>query len=183
MVGSSGSQGTRGHERVIVIDDSYAPRMRRALRAHALRSRELRRFGVGHFVVVLVLIAVWTRESGPLVAAWTSLVVGLPYGLLVWAAAVVYTVHRWTGHFARELAPGRMLGLTVGPHSIRVRDHDSASEYAYATIKSVEVRDGVALIRPGSALWVVPLELFDPVDLGVLQARAGRPGVEQVLLD
>jgi hypothetical protein len=157
--------------------------MRRALRAHALRSRELRRFGVGHFVVVLVLIAVWTREGGPLVAAWTSLVVGLPYGLLVWAAAVAYTVHRWTDHFARELAPGRMLGLTVGPHSIRVRDHDSAAEYAYATIKSVEVRDGVALIRPGSALWVVPLELFDPVDLGVLQARAGRPGVEQVLLD
>jgi hypothetical protein len=183
VVGSSGSQGTYGHERVIAIDDSYAPRMRRALRAHGLRSGELRRLGVGHFVLVVALIAVWTRESGPLVTAWTALVVGLPYGLLVWAAVVLYAVHRWTRHFARELAPGRMLGLTVGPHSVRVRDHDSASEYAYATIRSVEVRDGVALIRPGSGLWVVPLELFEPVDLGVLQARAGRPGVEQVLLD
>jgi hypothetical protein len=86
VVGSSGSQGTYGHERVIVIDDSYAPRMRRALRAHGLRSGELRRLGVGHFVLVVALIAVWTRESGPLVTAWTALVVGLPYGLLVWAA-------------------------------------------------------------------------------------------------
>lgn len=183
MVGSPWSQGTRGRERVVVIDDTLAPRVRRALRAHGLRSPELRRFGLGALVVLLVLLAVGTRQHGLAVAAWTALVLGVPYALLTWAVAVWFTVRRWTRHFARELAPGRMLGLTVGPHTIRIRDHDSANEYAYSAIKAVEVREGVVLVRPGSALWVVPVELFDPVDLGVLKARAGKAGVEQVLLE
>lgn len=168
---------------MVVIDASYAPRVRRALRAHGLRSRELLRFGAGNFVVVFALLIVSSRAHGPLVAVWTALVIGVPYALVVWTLVVLTTVHRWGRHFTRELAPGRMLGLTVGAHSIRVRDHDSSSEYGYATIKSVEVRDGVVLVRPGGALWALPIELFEPVDLGVLQARAGRPGVEQVLLD
>jgi hypothetical protein len=182
VVGSSGSQGTRGRERVIVVDESLAPRMRRALRAHALRSPELRRFGLVLFALGFGVIAVTTRSHGLAVAFWSALVGSLPYALVMWAGTIWFTVRRWTRHFARELAPGRMLGLTVGPYSIRIRDHDSANEYAYSAINAVEVRDGVALIRPGSALWVVPIELFDPVDLGVLQTRAGKVGAAEPLL-
>jgi hypothetical protein len=183
VIGSSGLQGTHGRERVVVIDASFAPRLKWALRAHALHSAELRRFGLGMLAIAVVGIAVGTRDAGPAAMAWSSVVLGVPYALVVWAAAVWLTVRRWVRHFSRELAPGRMLGLTVGPHTIRIRDHDSANEYAYSAIKAVEVRDGVVLVRPGSALWAVPVELFDPVDLGVLKARAGKAGAEQVLLD
>ena len=182
MVGSSHAGSTGAREHVLVIDGSFAPRLRRALRAHALRSPSLARFGLTTLACVVVVVALSTRKAGPLGMAWYALVIGAPYALLAWGAAVLLTLRRWHRHFAREMAPGRMLGLTVGAHSIRIRDHDSANEYAYAAIKAVEVRHGVVLVRPGSALWALPVELFAPVDLGVLQARAGRPSAEQLLL-
>ena len=183
MLGTPGPHGTWARERVVVIDDSFAPRVRRALRAHGQHSHELQRYGLGVLLVAMAVVALATRRAGPAVMAWSALVIGVPFAFVSWVGAVWLTVRRWTRHFARELAPGRMLGLTVGAHSIRLRDHDSANEYAYSTIKAVEVRHGVVLVRPGSALWVVPVELFAAVDLGLLQARAGRPGMAQVLLE
>lgn len=80
-------------------------------------------------------------------------------------------------HYDRELVPGRLIGLTVGTQTIRYRDHDSCTEYAYSCISGVAVLGDVVVVDLGSGFWSLPMELFDGLGLEVLRARAGRPAL------
>ena len=74
----------------------------------------------------------------------------------------------------KEYRPGRMLGLTVGSHSVRVRDHNSSHEVTYAAVEAVEQHGDVVVLALGERFWLLPIELFDPVTLAALRARVER---------
>jgi hypothetical protein len=173
-------------ERIHVIDAHLAARQKRALQRFVLRDvRAWRRFGIVGALMFAPLTTLSVLVKGPSTASVVATAVALfP---VTFAAVVVLTLaaklgrlNRWVD---REFVAGSMLALTLGQHSIRVRDHDSAQEYAYSAIKRVELYRDIVVISFEATLWVLPIELFEPVDLGVLRARAGRTGVPQLLLD
>jgi hypothetical protein len=75
----------------------------------------------------------------------------------------------------REFVAGRLIGLTIGSHTIRYRDHDSCVEYAYSCVKGIQKFGDVVVIGLGHGFWAVPIEMLDAVSLEVLRTRAGRP--------
>lgn len=183
MLDSAGQRAS-ARERIHVIDAHLAARQKRAIRRFVIRDpRNWRTLGfMGVLMAAITAFTVITKgaTAASVGGGVASLVVAF---MLMCAFAFAVTLHRMSRWVDREFVAGRMLALTLGQHSLRVRDHDSAQEFAYSAIKRVEQYRDIVLISFGQTLWVLPIELFEPVDLGVLRARAGRTGVPQALLD
>jgi hypothetical protein len=181
MLDSTPSRAAR--ERIHVIDAQLAYRQKRAVRQFVLRDpatwRSLAGFAAAFAFIEVLLVITQGATPASITAAVLAYPVIVVSTCLIAFAATLSRMNRWVD---REFVPGRMLALTLGPSSIRVRDHDSAQEFAYSAMKRVEQYRDIVVIRFGHSLWVLPIELFEPVDLGVLRARAGRTGVPQSLL-
>ena len=176
MVGRSG--GTLGvDERIVIVDELLAGRLKRAARRHVLRRR---RSGARRWRPA----SCWCSASAPgparrrarsgcrrspLAARWPS-----------WSATAAmlgYQRGRVGRHYDREFVPGRLIGLTIGSQTIRFRDHDSCTEYAYSCVAGVVTLRDVVVVDLGETFWSLPIELFDGVGLEVLRTRAGRPAL------
>lgn len=175
MVGRSG--GTLGgRERIVIVDELLAGRIKRAARRYVLRRPQTWRTSVLACALVafaMVLPALFPPERLP-----TDAIVVLPLIVLAGSSVMVLlTMLHVRRHYDRELVPGRLIGLTVGTQTIRYRDHDSCTEYAYSCISGVAVMGDVVVVDLGSGFWTLPVELFDGLGLEVLRARAGRPAL------
>lgn len=180
MVGRSG--GTLGgRERILIVDQLLAGRLKRASRRHVLRRPQT--WGAPLVTSAVLLLAVTApnllgARSGEVSAA----VLAAPLVFLAaTAASVVHTVLAIGRHCDREFVPGRIIGLTVGSQTIRFRDHDSCTELAYSCVVAVVTLRDVVVVDLGQRFWCLPMELFDGVGLEVLRTRAGRPVVGMAL--
>ena len=182
MLDSTG-QRAAARERIHVIDSHLAARQKRAIRWFVLRDpRNWRTFGVmGALLAGFTTITVLSKgvSAASISGGLISWFVAFPAMCAFACGTMIYRMNRWVD---REFVAGGLLALTLGPHSLRVRDHDSAQEFAYSAIKRVAQYRDIVLITFGDTMWVLPIELFEPMDLGVLRARAGRTGVPQALL-
>ena len=176
MVGRSG--GTLGgRERIVIVDGLLAGRLKRAARRHVLGRPQVWRTALAtSIVLVLCIIAPDLAAAEP--GAVLALALAAP-GAIVLGTAVMLGYQAWHigRHYDREFVPGRLVGLTVGSQTIRFRDHDSCTEYAYSCVTGVVARGDVVVIDLGKQFWALPMELFDGVALEVLRARAGRPAL------
>ena len=173
MVGKSG--GTLGgRERIVIVDEHLAGRLKRAGRRHVLRRPQTWTSALVTSGVLLLAVTapdlLGARPGGVSTAALAA-----PGIFLVATAATLgYTAFSIGKVFDREFVPGRILGLTVGSHTIRFRDHDSCTELAYSCVTGVIPLRDVVVVDLGQRFWALPIELFDGVSLEVLRARAGR---------
>jgi hypothetical protein len=178
-----GGYGTgQARERVLVVDASHAPRMRRAVWRYAVRNPALAGtaalLGLGSTAYVLALL----RDTAGTVlwrgtVLWHLVLAGLlvaPTTVLAWGVLLAFTGSRLGRWVDREAVPGRMVAVTVGPDSVRVRDHDMSVELSYVAVEDVDQVGDVVVVQHPGALWALPVEIFDPVDLGVLRARTRR---------
>jgi hypothetical protein len=176
MVGRSG--GTLGgRERIVIVDEHLAGRLKRAGRRHVVRRPQTWTSALVASLVVLLAVASPDLLSGRPEALSTTLLAA-PGGVLVGTVVMLgYTLLTIGRHFDRESVPGRILGLTVGSQTIRFRDHDSCTELAYSCVRGVALFRDVVVVDLGQRFWALPIELFDGVALEVLRARAGRPAL------
>lgn len=181
MMGSTESSW-HAQERIHIVDSLLAGRVKRAMWKHTWGSPVTRRNGLALLVWVLLagLALVVHDRLDPVHAAWFLLVSVPAVAGLSYMALVALTMRQVGGFFERQLVPGRMIGVTVGPGSLRVRDHDCAVEYAYPVITGVhQYRDAcgdIVVISRGTAVWALPAEMFDVHELHILQTRVGRTG-------
>lgn len=180
MVGRSG--GTLGgRERIVIVDELLATRLKRAARRHVLRRRQAWRTALPTSALLMLavalpgLVAPERRLPSLALLGLPAVVLGVT-ALMLWLT--VLGVHR---HYDRELVPGRLVGLTVGTETLRYRDHDSSTEYAYSCIEEVVVLGDVIVVDFGRDFWSLPVELFDGMSLEVLRARAGRAALGTAL--
>lgn len=165
-----------------MVDNLLAGRVKRAMWKHTWASPATRRNGLALLAWVLVagLTLVLHDRLDPLHAAWFLLVTVPAVAGLAYVALVALTMRQVGAFFDRQLVPGRMIGVTVGPSSLRVRDHDCAVEYAYPVITGVhqypDACGDIVVISRGTAVWALPIEMFDVHELHVLQTRVGRTG-------
>ena len=173
MVGRSGG-ALGGRERIVIVNELLPNRLKRAARRHLLRAPQRWRPLVviaGSLATVGILKAVTAGDPQLLLVAALSLPVLLAYGFVggtVSASALGRDIDR-------EFVPGRLIGFSVGSHTIRYRDHDSCVEYAYSCVRGVRTVRDVVVVDLGFTFWALPIELFDGVSLEVLRTRAGRP--------
>jgi hypothetical protein len=174
MVGTSG--GTLGgRERIIIVDELLPGRLKRAARRHILRRPQLWRSILVICLSVCTVLVVSALTAGD-ARALTAAMLGLPaFVILIIAAVLGPTMVTVGRHIDREFVAGRLIGLTIGSHTIRYRDHDSCVEYAYSCVRGIERLGDVVVIAVSSSFWVVPMEMLDGVSLEVLRTRAGRP--------
>jgi hypothetical protein len=174
MVGASG--GTLGgRERIVIVDELLPGRLKRAARRHALRRRQHWRSATVVAACLLALTAAAAyvyRDSHAVSAAVLSATV---YLFLAGAAVMATTAVSVSRQIDSQIVPGRLIGLAVGSHTIRYRDRDSCTEYAYSCVRAVQKLGDVVVVDLGARFWAVPAELFDDVSLEVLRTRAGRP--------
>jgi hypothetical protein len=175
MVGSTAARGW-GRERVHIVDDHLAERLRRGLWRYTLRCpmvfRQVVPVLLAAAVASLVCAGRYAGGSGPLV--WW-LMGGMPVAAgLSYVAIVLLMMRRHEEWLAREVVPGRFIAVTVGQESMRVRDLDSAVEYGYSLITGVHQYDDVVVIEHRPTYWALPVELFRPHELSVIRERAGR---------
>lgn len=176
MVGRLG--GTLGgRERIVIVDELLRGRLMRAARRHVLRRPETWRTALATSIVVVLCISapdLLGADSRGLSAA----ALAAPAAILLGTAALL-GYHAWAvgRHYHREFVPGRLIGLTIGSQTIRFRDHDSCTEYAYSCVAGVVSLGDVVVVDLGKSFWSLPTELFDGVGLEVLRTRAGRPGL------
>jgi hypothetical protein len=176
MVGRSG--GTPGaRERIAIVDALLAGRLKRAARRYVLGRPQVWRAALATSIAV-VLCIIAPNLTAPQPRALLALALAAP-GAIVVGTAVMLGYQAWHvgRHYDREFVPGRLVGLTIGSQTIRFRDHDSCTEYAYSCVTGVEARGDVVVIELGKQFWALPMELFDGVALEVLRARAGRPAL------
>ena len=175
MLGVPGASES-ARESICVIDARTGGRLRAAGRHH-LRATGQTRSVVATWALVLGGAPVLWRVLQEGVTA-NALLLGLfmlPVGVVLAMALVAFSVDRNLRAFVRrEFQPGRMIGLTVGSHSLRIRDHNSSYEFTYDVIRRVEEHRDVVVVSCGDRFFLLPLELFDPVTLSVLRERAGR---------
>jgi hypothetical protein len=175
VVGSTAARGW-GRERVHIIDDHLAERLRRALWRYTLRCpmvlRQVVPVLLAAAVASLVCAGRYAGSSDTLV--WW-LMGGLPAaGVLAYVVIVLLMMRRHEEWLAREVVPGRFIAVTVGQESMRVRDLDSAVEYGYSLITGVHQYGDVVVIEHRPTFWTLPVELFRPHELSVIRERAGR---------
>lgn len=173
MVGKSG--GTLGgRERIVIVDEHLAGRLKRAGRRHVLRRPQTWTTSVLTAAVLLLCVSVPDLLEGQPGALSSTLLAAPGVYLVVTAMTLGFTVFSLGKHFDREFVPGRIIGLTVGSQTIRFRDHDSCTELAYSCVRGVIMLRDVVVVDFGARFWALPIELFDGVALEVLRARAGR---------
>jgi hypothetical protein len=176
MVGRSG--GTLGgRERILIVDQLLAGRLKRAARRHVLRRPQTWTASMVTSAVLLLAVSAPDLLGARPGGVSTALLAAPGVYLGATAAMLGYTVFTIGKHFDREFAPGRVLGLTVGSQTICLRDHDSCTELAYSVIAGVVKLQDVVVIDFGQRFWALPIELFDGVGLEVLRTRAGRPAL------
>lgn len=174
MVGRSG--GTLGgRERIVIVDSLLARRLKRAARRHVWRRPQTWRAALVTSAVLLLAITapdlLGAEPDGIAAAALAA-----PFVVLAATTVMLVTTVVAVGrHYDRELVPGRLIGLTVGSQTIRYRDHDSCTEYAYSCVVGVVSLGDVVVVDLGTSFWSLPMELFDGVGLEVVRAKAGRP--------
>ena len=176
MVGRSG--GTLGgRERIVIVDELLAGRLTRAARRHVLRRPEVWRTAVATSFALFLCISA-PDLLGADSPGLTAVALAAPGGILVGTAAML-GYHAWAvgRHYRREFVPGRLIGLTIGSQTVRFRDHDSCTEYAYSCVAGVVSLRDVVVVVLGKTFWSLPIELFDGVGLEVLRTRAGRPAL------
>ncbi len=174
MVGTSGG-ALGGRERIVIVDELLPGRLKRAARKHLLRRRQLWRSILLICVSVLTVLVVSALADGD-ARALAAVMLGFPaYAVLTVVAVMGSTMLAVGRHINREFVAGRLIGLTIGSHTIRYRDHDSCVEYAYSCVRGIEKLGDVVVIAVSSSFWVVPMEMLDSVSLEVLRTRAGRP--------
>lgn len=173
MVGTSG--GTPGgHERIVIVDEELPGRLKRAARRHVLRRPQLWQSVLILSIALLGVMAVpgfADGDSSAVIAALLSFPVCLVIAGVAMMGSTMLTVGR---NIDREFVAGRLIGLTVGSHTIRYRDHDSCVEYAFSCVRAVQKFGDVVVIGLGHGFWAVPIEMLDAVSLEVLRTRAGR---------
>jgi hypothetical protein len=183
MQGTS-EAGDGPHEAIVLVDDLMARRALRAARRHVLR--QPRTWATALAAVGLL----WLPTT---VAALTGPGLGkgaLTSSLLVLACATCLCPAVTVGMVrlsvsvavARWLGPGQLVGVVVGPHTLRVRGHHCSHEVSYDLIRSVEQSGGMVVVAVTGRYWLLPVELFDPASLGVLCHRAGRRSAPSALL-
>jgi hypothetical protein len=177
MVGRSGGV-LGGRERIVVVDELLPGRLKWASRRHVLRRRQTWRPPLVVALVLFVLLVAPDLLAGEAISLPLATVLGGPVVVLMTAAIVVLWSQVSVGrHIDTEVVPGRLIGLSIGSHTIRYRDHDSCVEYAYSCVSSVQLLRDVVVVDLGRDFWVVPIELFDGVSLEVLRTRAGSPAL------
>jgi hypothetical protein len=175
MLGVPGASES-GREAICVIDEGSPGRLLRAARRH-LRSAPQTRSAVVSWAMALggapALFTTVTQgiSSSVLVTALLMLPVGY---LLAWLVVWLSVERNLRAHIRREFQPGRMLGLTVGSHSVRVRDHNSSYEFTYEVLKRVDQYRDVVVLGLGERFVLLPMELLDPGLLATLRSRSGR---------
>ena len=174
MVGTSG--GTQGgRERIVIVDELLPGRLKRAARKHVLRRPQLWQSVLFVGLTYLAVTAVPALTDGD-TRALAAAVLSLPVCVVFVGAAVLGSTMVTVGrNIDREFVPGRLIGVTIGSHTIRYRDHDSCLEYAYSSVRRIEKIGDVVVVVVGLGFWVVPMEVLDGVSLEVLRTRAGRP--------
>ncbi|WP_270887738.1 hypothetical protein [Pedococcus sp. 5OH_020] len=166
------------------MDELLAARVKSAMWKHTWRSPALWKNALAVMSVVLVVGAVMVFHHGADRRQVLSfLLMSVPAAAAVaYAGLVALTMQRIGSHLDRQLVPGRMLAVTMGTQSLRVRDHQSAVEYAYPVITGVHQYGDIVVISRGSAMWALPVEMFDTHDLHILRARVGRAGLPTSLV-
>jgi hypothetical protein len=175
LVGSTAARGW-GRERVHIIDEQLAVRLRRGLWRYTLRCPMVLRQVVPVLIAAAVasLVCAWEYAGRSDTLIWW-LMGGLPaVGVLAYVVIVLLMMRRHDEWLAREVVPGRFIAVTVGQESIRVRDLDSAVEYGYSLVTGVHQYDDVVVIEHRPTFWALPVELFRPHELSVIRERAGR---------
>lgn len=176
MVGRSG--GTLGgRERIVIVDEHVAGRVKRAGRRHVLRRPQTWTSALLTSLVLLLAVSAPDLLGGRDGGASAALLAAPGFFLVATGATLGYTLFSIGKHFDRELVPGRIIGLTVGSQTIRFRDHDSCTELAYSVVAGVVMLGDVVVVDFGQRFWALPIELLDGVSLEVLRTRAGRPTV------
>jgi len=174
-VGSTAARGW-GRERVQIIDEHLAERLRRGLWRYTLRCPMVLRQVVPVLLAAAVasLVTAWQYAERSDTLVWW-LMGGLPaVGVLAYVVIVLLMMRRHDEWLAREVVPGRFIAVTIGQESIRVRDLDSAVEYGYSLVTGVHQYDDVVVIEHSPTFWALPVELFRPHELSVIRERAGR---------
>jgi hypothetical protein len=176
MVGRSG--GTLGgRERIVIVDELLARRLKRAARRHVVRRPQVWRAALLlSLAFALALLLPDLAGAGP---GHPSQAIPAAVGMVLAATGTMLGHTAWAvgKHYDREFVPGRLIGLTIGTQTIRYRDHDSCTEYAYSCVAGVVSLRDVVVVDLGQVFWSLPIELFDGVGLEVLRARAGRPAL------
>jgi hypothetical protein len=176
MVGRSG--GTLGgRERIVIVDELLAGRLKRAARRHVIRRRQTWQSVLVTGALLLLAIAapgLWGADPGGVSVAVLAAPAIVLLGTVLLLLSTVFGIGR---HYDREFVPGRLIGLTIGSQTIRFRDHDSCTEYAYSCVAGVVRLQDVVVVDLGRSFWSLPIELFDAVGLEVLRTRAGRPAL------
>jgi hypothetical protein len=166
--------GESGRETICVIDDHSPARLLRAARRH-LRGAPQTRGAVASWTLALgvapALYTAFREGTGGLALALVMLPVGY---LLAWALVWLSVERNLRAFIRREFRPGRMLGLTVGSHSVRVRDHNSSYEFTYEVVKRVEQYRDVLVLGLDERFFLLPMELLDAGLLATLRTRSGR---------
>ena len=176
MMGRSG-ETLGGRERIVIVDELLAGRLKRAARRHVSRRPQVWRTALLTGVTLLLALSLPDLLSGELGGLWTAVLVVPVVVALGTAAMVAFSWFAVGKHYDREFVPGRLIGLTVGNQTIRFRDHDSCTEYAYSCVAGVTTLQDVVVVDLGQTFWSLPIELFDGVGLEVLRTRAGRPAL------
>ncbi|MFC8503010.1 hypothetical protein ACFUC1_11640 [Pedococcus sp. NPDC057267] len=136
-------------------------------------------------VALLWLPTVTTELTGP---ALRPEVLAFSTGILVCATGLCLVVAlamvrlSTSAAVARDFAPGQLVGVVVGPHSLRVRGHHCSHEVSYDLLHTVEQFDGIVVVAMTGRYWLLPAEVFDTAGLVALRQRAGRRPFPQALL-
>jgi hypothetical protein len=163
----------QARERVLVVDESHTSRMRRALWRHVAHTGSHARYAAGLGLALAAYTLFVLREDHGSLRGHLSVTVltVAPVTLVAWGLLLLWTRSRLGRWVAREAVPGRLLAVRVGPETLRVRDHDASVEVSYAAVEGVDEHGDVVVVQHPTAVWALPAELFDPLDLGVLRAR------------
>lgn len=183
MRGTAGAEGG-AREGIAVVDEQMAQRALRAARRHVLRRPQTWAAVLG--AVALLWLPTVTAELtgaglGPAALA-ASAVVLVCATLLCPVVAVAMVRLSTSAAVARDFAPGQLVGVVVGPHSLRIRGHHCSHEVSYDLIHAVEQSGGIVVVSLTGRYWLIPEEVLDPVSLRTLRQRAGRRPFPQALL-
>lgn len=163
-------------EGIVVVDEPMARRALRAARRHVLRRPQTWAILLGA-VTLLWLPTVTAELTGP---GLRPQVLASSAGILLCATALCPVVGlamvrlSTSAAVARNLAPGQLVGVVVGPHSLRVRGHHCSHEVSYDLLHTVDQYDGIVVVAMTGRYWLLPAEAFDTAGLVALRQRAGR---------
>lgn len=172
-------------EAIVLVDEQMARRALRAARRHVLRRPRTWAAALGAVALLWLPTTVSALSgTGPRGGALASTLAVLGCVTALCPVVVVAMVRlSVSATVARDLGPGQLVGVVVGPRTLRVRGHHSSHEVSYALIRSIEQAGGMVVVSVTGRYWLLPVELFDTASLAALRQRAGtRAGVGALLV-